>query len=169
MCRCVALAFFVATLALAAGPPKPAPCAGHEYRVFDYWIGDWDAYDVDQPNKIAARNKVVPILDGCVLLEDYRGTNGSRGESFTIYDASRKLWHQTWVTNGGKLLVIEGGIENGEMILSGQDRTPDGKPRLVRGVWKPVKEGVRETATTSTDGGKTWSLWFDMLFRPHRP
>jgi ketosteroid isomerase-like protein len=27
--------------------------------------------------------------------------------------------------------------------------------------------GVRETAVTSTDGGKSWKPWFDLVFRPH--
>jgi hypothetical protein len=26
----------------------------------------------------------------------------------------------------------------------------------------------RETADRSTDGGKTWTPWFDIVFRPHR-
>lgn len=145
------------------------PCAAPEYHQFDFWIGDWDAFDIDRPAVLVARNRVDRILGGCVLREDYRGTDGAEGQSFTIYDAARKVWHQTWVTNGGKLLVIEGDFHSGEMVLSGADRTADGKERLVRGLWKPEKQGVRETAVTSTDGGKSWQAWFDMLFRRHRP
>jgi DICT domain-containing protein len=54
------------------------------------------------------------------------------------------------------------------MVLSGADRTDDGKERRVRGIWKPEDGGVRETAVTSTDGGKTWKPWFDLVFRPHK-
>jgi hypothetical protein len=28
---------------------------------------------------------------------------------------------------------------------------------------------VRETATRSKDGGKTWEPLFDIVFRPHKP
>ncbi len=160
---------------MATRPPsaeesaKPASCAGPEYRQFDFWVGDWDAFDVDNPDKVVARNHVDRILDGCVLLEDYQGANGSHGQSFTIYDASRKVWHQTWVTNRGQLLTIEGKMQAGEMVLSGADLTADGKERHVRGVWKPVNGVVRETAVTSTDGGKTWEPWFDLWFRAHKP
>lgn len=150
-------------------PRKSAPCAAREYRQFDFWAGDWDAFDVDKPSIKVARLRVNIILDGCVLLEDYRDKDGSGGESFTIYDASRKIWHQTWVTNRDKLLVIEGNIHNGEMVLSGVDHLAGGKSQRVRGIWKPVKGGVRETAVTSIDGGKTWKPWFDLLFRPHQP
>ncbi|MFZ0213019.1 MAG: hypothetical protein WBE20_13470 [Candidatus Acidiferrales bacterium] len=148
---------------------QQTPCAAPEYHQFDFWIGDWDGFDVDKPGVVAARNHVDRILDGCVLREDYRGMDGSEGQSFTIYDATRKVWHQTWVTNRGKLLVIEGNVQNGEMVLRGVDRLANGPKRQVRGTWKSVMEGVRETAVISTDGGKTWKPWFDMLFRPHRP
>jgi len=37
----------------------------------------------------------------------------------------------------------------------------------VRGTWTPVADGVRESAVTSSDGGKTWKPWFDLSFRRH--
>jgi hypothetical protein len=147
---------------------KPEACSAPEYRQFDFWVGDWDAFDADNPVKPVARLRVDRILDGCVIREDYQDTNGHKGESFSIYDASRKVWHQSWVTNGGVLLVIEGNIQSGEMVLAGQDRTAEGKERLIRGTWKPVDGGVHETAVTSVDGGKTWQPWFDLVFRPHK-
>jgi hypothetical protein len=146
---------------------KTTSCAAPEYRQFDFWVGDWDAFDVDSPTMVVARTQVDLILDGCVLRENYEGMDGHRGQSFTIYDASRKVWHQTWVTNRGQLLVIEGIFEAGELVLSGVDYTA-GAEHLVRGSWKPVSGGVRETATTSSDGGKTWKPWFDLVFRPHK-
>jgi len=167
----------VLTLSLIAGlagsprsssrPANPPACVAPQYRQFDFWIGDWDAFDVADPKTTVARTRVDRILDGCVLLEDYMASNGSHGESFSIYDASRNVWHQSWVTNRGRLLVIEGGSKAGAMILSGTDRQEDGSERRIRGVWKPVSGGVRETAFTSTDGGKNWNLWFDLVFRPH--
>jgi hypothetical protein len=149
-------------------PENVSSCAAPEYHQFDFWVGDWDAFDMDKPNVVVAHNRVDRILGGCVLREDYRGTSGSEGQSFTIYDATRKVWHQTWVTDRGSLLVIEGTFQAGQMIMNGTDRTADGKERRVRGVWKVEKDGVRETAVTSLDGGKTWQPWFDMIFRPHK-
>jgi hypothetical protein len=154
---------------LDAAPTKTAACSAPEYHQFDFWIGDWDGFDLNKPTVLVARNRVSSILGGCVVLEDYRATDGMEGESFSIYDASRKLWHQTWVTSQGKLLVIEGRFRAGEMVMSGTDRTADGKDRKVRGVWKRADGGIRETAVTSDDGGKTWQPWFDMIFRPHKP
>ena len=153
----------------AAEPPKPAFCVAPQYRQFDFWAGDWDVFDVANPTTKVARTRVDLILDGCVLREDYEGADGHKGQSFSIYDGSRKIWHQSWVTNRGEMLVIEGGLQAGEMVLSGVDHAADGKERHVRGRWKPVSGGVRETAVTSTDGGRTWKPWFDLLFRPYRP
>ncbi|HTS37876.1 MAG TPA: nuclear transport factor 2 family protein [Candidatus Solibacter sp.] len=141
-------------------------CSAPEYRQFDFWIGNWDAFEIEKPDYAVAHNRVERILDGCALLEDYQAPDGSHGESFSIYDASRKLWHQSWVTNKGVLLAIEGNLEGDALILSGTDRADDGKERLVRGTWKRVAEGVRETAVRSTDGGRTWTPWFDLIFRP---
>lgn len=62
----------------------------------------------------------------------------------SIYDTSRRVWHQTCVTNQGTLLVIEGKFESDEMVLSGINHK--NVDSIVRGVWKPVQGGVRETA-----------------------
>ncbi|HZU44954.1 MAG TPA: hypothetical protein VE994_19910 [Terriglobales bacterium] len=155
--------------------PRPSPpkklsdvCKTPEYRQFDFFVGDWDGFETSDRTHAVARNRVQVILDGCVVLEDYEGEDAHKGESFSIYDATRKVWHQTWVTNGGKLLVIEGKLENGAMVLSGSDLTEDGRRRLVRGTRKQFPGGVRENAETSVDGGKSWQVWFDMEFRPHQ-
>jgi hypothetical protein len=142
-----------------------SPCSAPEYHQFDFWIGDWDAFDFDKLTIVVAHTRVDRILDGCVLRENYEGADGHQGQSFSIYDAARKVWHQSWVTNRGELLVIEGKLQGNEMVLRGVDPT-GGTNTLVRGNWKPVSDGVRETAVKSTDGGETWKPWFDLVFRP---
>ncbi len=139
-------------------------CAAPEYHQFDFWIGDWDGFDAVTGAK-EAHLVVDRILDGCVVREQYDGADGHRGQSFSLYDASRKVWHQTWVTNRGELLTIEGNLRGQTMVLSGSDLDASGKQRCIRGEWKPVSSGVRETAFTSSDGGKTWKPWFDLIFR----
>jgi hypothetical protein len=146
-----------------------AGCTAPEYRQFDFWAGNWDAFDADHPDKVVARARVDGILDGCVLREVYDGNNGLSGQSFSIYDTARRVWHQSWVTNRGQLLMIEGKFEAGQMVLIGADRRLDGTPVQIRGVWKRVEGGVQETAHTSADGGRTWTPLFDLIFRPHAP
>src|SRR5689334_22756756 len=110
----------------AAAPAPASRCAAPEYHQFDFWAGDWDAYDADDLSKPAARVHVDAIVDGCALREDYRGTNGLVGQSLNIYDSVRKVWHQSWVTNRGQLLVLEGGLHDGRMTLRANEPTEKG-------------------------------------------
>ena len=85
---------------------RPDFCTAPEYREFDFWVGDWEVFDVDNPNRQVARTRVDPILDGCILREDYQDTNGLEGQSFSSYDTSQRIWRQSWMTNRGQTLTI---------------------------------------------------------------
>jgi hypothetical protein len=160
----------VAAIVAAAPDPSPA-CSAPEYRRLDFWAGDWDAYEEgDQTGKPNARCRVDVILGGCVLREQYRQDDGLVGQSFTIYDAARKVWHQSWVTNRGLLLTIEGVFDGDTLTLQGPLRSPGGAApeKIIRGKWRKEPGGVREVAETSSDGGKTWQPYFDIHFRPRK-
>ena len=165
---------FVAVAALCSGrshatDPTPAlTCEAAENRQLDFWLGDWDVYDMPGNGAPAAHASITSLLDRCVIHELYEGTNGGRGESFSIYDRPRGVWHQTWVTNHGKLLMIEGRLGNGKVVLSGQQLTDEHKRHDVRASWWPEKDGVRELGESSDDGGKTWNTDFDLIFKHHR-
>lgn len=152
---------------LAAGHASPA-CGAPTYRQFDFFVGDWDTYDAQAPDKVIARNTVKVILDGCVIHEDYRQNDGLHGESYSLYDAARKVWHQSWVTNRGDLLLLDGGLQGDRMVFTGIERKAGKPDALVRAAWYRQGDGVRETAERSLDGGKTWKPGFDIVFRPHK-
>src|SRR5689334_9355916 len=83
-----------------------AACNGVEYHQFDFWVGTWQTH---LPNgKIVGINQIQSEYDGCVIHERFAGARNYTGESLNTYDATRKLWHQTWVDNTGTLLVLEG-------------------------------------------------------------
>ncbi len=146
-----------------AGQRPAIPCTDTPYHAFDFWIGDWDVLETGNSAKVA-HAQIDSILNGCVLREDYRANDGYEGQSFTIYDNSRNVWHQTWVTTQGTLLEIEGKAENGRIVLSGRNQ----KGELVRGTWEAVNGEVHEVAVKSSDGGNTWQPWFDIMFQSHR-
>ena len=167
----VALAMMGALGTLAASsaaPGAPPRCTGPEFHQFDFWKGDWDAYDMADTTKIVGRGQVTSMLDGCVLREVYRQNDGLQGESYNLWDASRGLWHQSWVTNRGDLLLLDGLFEDGRMVLIARETRPHGTFSLLRGVWWADGPNVREKADRSANGGKTWMPVFDMVFRPHR-
>ena len=91
-------------LGLVASPgdaASPAPCASPEHRQFDFWIGDWRIHKPD--GSFAGINRITPEYGGCVIHERYVTGKGYSGESLNIYDAARKVWHQTWVDDTGLL------------------------------------------------------------------
>ncbi len=142
--------------------PAPAACSAPEYAQFDFWLGDWD---VTVPGgKPAGHNLVTKEYGGCVLQEHWTGVGGTIGSSFNIYDPARKVWHQTWVSNIGALVELEGGLQGGSMVLSGVQVQPDGSKLINRVTWTPKDGKVRQFWETSTDGGKTWSTAFDGLY-----
>jgi hypothetical protein len=170
--RALALFLLLSPQLLAAPAPAgatAAPCAAAAYRAFDFWLGDWDVFDVGGPVTPVARAHITRILDGCVVHELYESAAGGlRGESYSIYDRTRSLWHQTWVTNRGRLLQIEGGQREDRMMFNGSYTGEDGKNTLIRALWWPVRDGVRERAEISADAGHTWQPSFDLIFHAHR-
>ena len=168
----LAVAGIVAVLHAPPGASATAsPCAGASYRQLDFWIGDWDVFDVGAGQAPVARAHITRILDGCAVHELYEstdGASGTHGESFSIFDRTRGVWHQTWVTNHGSLLQIEGTARDGRVMLAGSYLDAQGQRVQIRAGWWPATEGVREQAETSRDGGRSWKPEFDLVFRPHR-
>lgn len=156
----------VAMIAAAASCPAraaPLPCATPEFRQFDFWSGSWTVTTPD--GRLAGHSRVEPILDGCALLENWEGAQGGAGKSLNIYDATRKVWHQTWVSKGGTLLVLEGGMDGGSMVLQGTQAAAT-RPVLNRITWTPSTDGsVKQVWDASSDGGKSWTNQFTGLYR----
>lgn len=155
--RLILAAALLATSAMAEA--QSGPCDAPERRQFDFWVGDWRVTTPD--GKHAGDNRIEKVLDGCALHESWQGAGGGRGFSYNAYDPERKVWHQTWVDKQGNLLLLEGGLRGGRMVLEG----PQGKV-LNRITWTPAQDGtVRQRWETSPDQGKTWTTVFDGLYR----
>jgi len=168
------LTALLAALSLAlAGPtaaqddaPATAPsCNGPEHRQFDFWIGDWDVSSNGQP---AGRNSIQSVHGGCVLLENWQGAGagGITGSSYNLYDRATGRWHQSWVDSTGNLLLLDGGFEQGSMVLSGsRPGSGDAGPVLHRIRWTPNDDGsVRQLWEASQDQGANWTVLFDGLY-----
>lgn len=166
----VTLALALACMGTPVGAAPAPPCAADSYRQLDFWLGDWDVYDVGGSAPVA-RAHITRILDGCAVHELYESTGGAsdtRGESFSIFDRTRGVWHQTWVTNHGALLQVEGGRRDGRVQLAGSYLDAAGRRVQIRAAWWPASATVRERAEVSSDDGHTWQPHFDLIFRPHR-
>ncbi|MBI2379644.1 MAG: hypothetical protein HYV16_02665 [Gammaproteobacteria bacterium] len=157
----------LAAVSQASSAPAPGgkePCKDTPYNQFDFWLGDWKVHGRD--GKLVGYNRIERVLNGCALRESYRTPKGYRGTSLSIYDRSRRRWHQTWVDNRGMLLVLEGEFREGRMLLSGADLGEDGSRVLHRIAWSARDHGhVRQIWESSRNEGRDWQLEFDGDYR----
>jgi hypothetical protein len=132
-------------------------------RDFDFWIGEWDVYG--PRGRRLGTNSIIPLLDGTALAEHWRGEGGVEGHSLNAYDASADRWHQTWVDSTGGLLLLEGALRDGAMVLQGTAPTAGGASQHQRITWTPEPDGVRQHWESSDDEGATWQTAFDGHYR----
>jgi hypothetical protein len=151
----------LALLLLAAGSASAA-CDSPAHRAFDFWVGQWQVKTSE--GKVAGTNRIQREYGGCVLHERYTTPRGYSGESFNIYDAPRKVWHQTWVDSDGLLLLLEGGIRDGKMVLEGQTVGADAKITKHRITWTQNRDGSVRQFWESTDAQGAWIIAFDGLY-----
>lgn len=146
-------------------PQAPPTCDAAEHRQFDFWLGTWDV--VGRDGQGLGVNVITSELAGCVVKEQWQSSRSPhRGSSYNIYDRQGKRWHQTWVDNGGLLLELNGGWRDSAMVLEGRARAPDGGEVLQRITWTPRPGGtLRQFWEQSRDGGKTWTVAFDGVYR----
>jgi len=162
-------------LPLAAGaqepdstsPPPASACSSAAYRQFDFWIGDWE---VTSGGQAVGTNSVYPIHGGCALQENWQGAGdgGISGTSYNIFDQATGRWHQTWVDSSGTLLLLDGGLVDGVMELSGLRPARDGSGMAQHRIqWTPNPDGsVRQLWEVSQDEGASWTVLFDGLYTP---
>ena len=173
--RWIGIAMTTTLVGLSAGPPalaqnttapepaapKAPACSAPEHRQFDFWLGEWEVRN--PAGKLLGENRITSMHKGCVLFENYRAGEFS-GSSLNVYDVDRRKWHQTWTDSSGGLLVIEGGIVDGKMILAGETADPEKPGTKVdnRITWQALPDGrVRQLWETSSDRGATWTTAFD--------
>ena len=153
-----AMALGVFASAAAQTSPQPT-CTTAEHHAFDFWIGEWNVHRAD--GKLAGTNSIKREIGGCVLHERYETAHGYSGESFNIYDASRKVWHQTWVDSAGLLLLLEGGTRDSTMVLEGETTGIGSKVTKHRITWTPNPDGSVRQLWESTDADGDWIVAFD--------
>jgi hypothetical protein len=152
----------VASADSASYPCRTSPKA-HE---FDFWIGQWDVTQFNQAplphGPGTGFNDVHPILEGCVLLENWAGSGGGTGKSFNWYDTNLGKWRQAWMGDGGGPLDYVGEYKDGAMRFEGWTLGPNGMHVLQKLTFYNIAhDTVRQQFEQSADSGKTWSTTFD--------
>jgi hypothetical protein len=152
------------------------PCRNlAEARQLDFWIGDWDVTPWAAPAGPSApllgTNRIEPILEHCVLLENWAGGGPapSSGKSINFWDTNRRQWRQVWVADGGGSLDYAGSFRDGAMRFEGWTLAPNGTRVLQKLMFFPIhRDTVRQLFETSNDSGKTWQPGFDGRYTRRR-
>jgi hypothetical protein len=146
--------------------PLNSKCDAPDGRDFHFWIGNWDlrvrqriAIQGNEYREGRAVSSVRPILDGCVLLEEFHGDQLPRpvvGMSVSTFNARTGQWQQTWVDNSANNMVFQGGYAGGRMEMIHKDE--DGRDSVL---WRITFYNVHDDEfdwayDRSTDGGRTW-------------
>lgn len=143
-------------------------CTDNEYRHFDFWLGEWDVTAAGSAQPTAA-SRISSKQDGCVVLEEYSVGTAFTGMSINFYDSAKETWHQTWMSNAGGSVYLEGALnDDGAMVLTDKD-LPISKVSgtINRVTWTANEDGsVRQFWESSTDDGESWSVAFDGLYQP---
>lgn len=161
------------TVALAQGTPPAQPqskppnfgCPGPEYQQFKFWIGEWRVTTTNG-GKFAGDSKIELLDAGCVILENWKGGSGNSGHSLNVYDQADGKWHQTWIDATGDQVRYIGTWTSGKMEFRADDvSTPQKQNVILTMTFEPRPDGtVRQSGTTSTDGGKTFTTSFDLIY-----
>ena len=138
------------------------PCESAQHQQFNFWLGSWQVLKPDGSE--AGINHITSNHGGCVLSESYRTKTGYQGESLNIYDASRNVWHQTWVDNTGLLLKLEGKFDGSSMVLQGKTKDQSGKYTLHKITWTPNKNGTVRQHWQTAQTKDQWQTAFDGLY-----
>jgi len=138
-------------------------CHGEPYHQLDFWLGHWEVHN--PAGGMEGNNTVTSENDGCVVMERWSSPDQT-GTSLNFYDFRTHLWYQQWVDSFGNTLSLSGGIIDGKMTLTGNRLTPKGEMAKERTVWYFDKQNrLRNVWDYSLDGGKTWILRFDGVYK----
>src|SRR4051794_3741656 len=131
---------------------------------FDFWIGEWEVFG--PKGKQLGLSSITPLLGTGALAEHWRGIGGFEGRSLNSYDRVRGCWHQTWLDATGSVLLLDGGLVDGAMVLEGLAPLEDGaasQPQRI--TWTPQDEGVRQHWETREPDDGAWTTLFDGHYR----
>lgn len=166
---CLAALFAGAALpgALFAQEDLPRPCEDDPlHRQLDFWIGEWRV--LGSEGQELGTSRVRARDGGCVIEEEWTSARGGgSGIGLNFVDGEDGRWRQVWVGSTGTVVRYEGGFEGDAVRFQGRTTAADGTASLSRAVLEPTGDGsLRQRIERSSDGGTTWTLYFEGTYVP---
>jgi hypothetical protein len=133
----------------------------------DFWLGEWDATWEGG----SGRNRLSRILRERVILEEFEesaesgGADALHGRSWSVFDADRRLWRQTWVDDQGGYLDLVGARVEGWFAFerAAPERGPHARQRMV---FRDVEaDSFHWTWESSPDDGASWATRWAIDYR----
>ena len=133
----------ISSLNVSSQNSKQAPCSSKEYKQFDFWLGNWDVFDVK--NKLIGTNRIVKMANACAIQENWASNTGpSLGTSYNYYKAQDKSWNQLWIDNAGGSLELKGKKIQNKMILKSALVTDKNDSYFNQITWTENQDGTVE-------------------------
>jgi len=141
-------------------------CNSAEHRALDFWVGQWTAY---APNgAVVGEDDIALDQVDCVVMEQWRGGDGSTGRSLSMYDRAARRWEQLWVDSTGEAVHFYGTLPAGggvQFVSEGEISGASPAPAWLRMTITPNPDGsVRQLSEVSSDG-QAWSPQLDLTYR----
>jgi hypothetical protein len=163
--------FILCFLAASFSAEAQTPCSDSLHRQFDFWIGEWEVYNLK--GQKAGDSRISLILDSCIVLEEWTSAGMAQGvryagKSFNTYNRSSRQWQQTWVDNvGGTTEYLKGKFANRVMVFETNPFYFKKDSMAVRRLsfYNLGPEKVRQHGEISKDGTRTWTTEYDLEYR----
>jgi len=141
------------------------PCVKNpDAHKFDFWVGEWNVTTpAGQP---AGSSSVQKILGDCVVFENWTDGQGGQGKSLNAFNSQLGQWQQFWTDQYGTVTEYRQSDWMGPTLrYTATGVGPQGVPMLIHMMFTPLDANtVRQFGETSTDGGKTWAMSFDLMY-----
>lgn len=153
-------------------------CGDPSFREFDFWIGEWDVLNRQRrPDGTAwgvtgqATDRVYPVVDGCGIVEHWRGDAGQGfvvGYSLRAWNPDSGRWDLVLLWPPPEqpvFFTLEGGFRHGRGEFFASRTDADGNEVLTRFTFADVSPvSLRWNNGTSRDGGNSWATTWIMEF-----
>jgi hypothetical protein len=139
-----------------------AGCTEPEYRRLDFRLGEFDVTGIGGAR--AGESRVVSMLQGCLLVEEWQGAISGEGRAHMFYDRLEKRWHLIYITDDGATLYLAGNFAGDALVLQGENDF-DAFTGLHRMSFSPLPgDRSLQRWELSADGGRTWTLLHEGTF-----
>ncbi|MCE9593967.1 MAG: hypothetical protein K8S98_07235 [Planctomycetes bacterium] len=128
-------------------------------RELDFWLGDWDVFDVAGTQ--VGKSSITKAERGRMIHESWTDATGRTGQSMNFVDAFDGAWKQEWVDDKGGVSHYSGELRDGAMCFVGFSTMGPNTRIGSRCTFTPNPDGSVRQFIETQDAQGNWSSAFD--------